>query len=90
MTAITQRQYEASRAEDLRISWAVRNLATYIAGGYMTEGENKAVDIAQTISLDPVEQEFLEKAVPLMEMAPVEPKKGSTEKLLGLFSQTRS
>lgn len=88
LTAIAQRQYESKRNQDLQVSWQVRTLATYIAAGYMVDGENKALDQAQLISLDPVEREFLDKTAHLPQQK--EPARGSFEKLTSMLAQKKS
>lgn len=52
------------RREDISlISWQTRQLATYIAAGYMTDGKgNPALDQAQILSFDSIEEAQIEEA----------------------------
>jgi hypothetical protein len=62
LAAIEHRQYARSRMEQGRISWQTRILSSFIAAGYMTDGENPAVTAAQKLAFDEIEQAMLEEA----------------------------
>lgn len=61
VATIRTRMFHQNRSKDLRTSWMVRNITSYIAQGYMTDGkeENKALTNALSLSLDPTEAAFL-------------------------------
>lgn len=83
--AIQQRRYFASREESSRTSWLARTLATFIAGGYMTDGksENKAVQTASKLAYDDIEAAALSEA----EAPAVVPENGigSFERFMGMM-----
>jgi hypothetical protein len=52
------------REEIALLSWQTRQLATYIAAGYMTDGKgNPALDSAQTLAYDDIERAQIEEAL---------------------------
>lgn len=78
--AIQRRRYLKTREENSRFSWLGRNLASFIAAGYMTEGENPALEKARTIAFDDIEAAALGDST-----APGENKEGSFERLMKAF-----
>jgi hypothetical protein len=62
-----------------------RQIAAFIAGGYMTEGENPAVEAAQKLGMDDIEIALLQ-AGPAAE-APKENRDGSYERLMAFGTQ---
>lgn len=89
VSAIQLRRADESRVERTNLSWAVRTLATFIAAGYMTDGDNPAIEQAQEITLDDLEQQIMKADLPKPEVKN-EPKKGSTETLMRAFSRMTS
>lgn len=89
VSAIQLRRADESRVERTNLSWAVRTLATFIAAGYMTDGDNPAIEQAQEITLDDLEQQIMKADLPKPEVNN-EPKKGSTETLMRAFSRMTS
>lgn len=59
--AIQMRRYAAAREENARFSWLARNLAGFIAAGYMVEKgkENKALKHAGKLAYDDIEATLL-------------------------------
>lgn len=59
--AIQRRKYIEARQENTRISWLARNLASFIAGGYMLDkgSENPAAEAARVLAFDDIEAAFL-------------------------------
>lgn len=78
--AIQTRKYLAFREENSRTSWLARQLATFVAQGYMVEGENKAVEAAQNLGYDDIEIAALTGEVP-PKPGEVRNRKGSFERL---------
>lgn len=93
VSAIQIRRFTEARQENTRYSWLARNLSQFVAGGYMTDGENPAIEYAQKLAFDDVERELMkereawEKAHPPKIEA--ENKPGSYEALIALMGQTR-
>lgn len=97
VSAIRVRKYFQQREENARFSWLGRSLASFIAAGYMTDGDNPALDHAGKLAMDDVEATLLGNMdVAGGEWKPgdpailkKEPTMGSFEKLMGTMSQTR-
>lgn len=64
VAAINRRRYLRRREEINLISWQTRNLASFVAAGYMTEkGKgNPALDTASTLAFDEVEAEQIKES----------------------------
>lgn len=63
VAAINRRNFMRRREEISLISWQTRNLASFIAGGYMTDGKgNPALDSAIVLSFDEIEAEQIKEA----------------------------
>lgn len=90
-SAIQLRKFREDRETNHRFSWMTRNIATFIASGYMVEGENKAVDVALKLALDDIERAQLDWEETAMRDLPAEDKNanGSFEKFL-MFSQAQA
>jgi hypothetical protein len=68
------------------MSWLARQLSSYVAAGYMTDGkENPAVDSAQKIGYDDIEVAFLTGERPA-KPGEATNKAGSYERLMGFGS----
>lgn len=95
VSAISLRRANKVREENYRFSWLARNLSQFVAAGYMVEGENPAIQQASTLAFDKVEREMLahqaaiQESQPTKVHAPVEPVRGSFEKLMGLMDQKK-
>lgn len=83
--AIQKRRYATKRAEDVRVSWQTRILASFIAGGYQMgkDEPNKALESAREIAFDEVEKAMLGAE----EAKPKENARGSYERLMSGFAQ---
>lgn len=75
------------RQENGRFSWLARVLASYVAGGYMVEGENTAIAEAQKIAMDEIEAALL--GVAPKQPVDREPPSGSFERLTQFFGQKK-
>lgn len=63
VAAINRRNFLRRREEISLVSWQTRQLATYTAGGYMTDGKgNAALDSAQVLAYDEIEEAQIEEA----------------------------
>lgn len=63
VAAINRRNFMRRREEITLISWQTRNLASFIAGGYMTDGKgNPALDSATVLAFDEIEAEQIKEA----------------------------
>ncbi len=84
VAAIQRRNFSRNRVEAGRISWQTRQIASFIAGGYMVgKGKpNPALEHAGKISLDDVEVLLLGGELP---GRPVENKNGSYERFMTRF-----
>lgn len=71
--AIQMRRYAAAREENARFSWLARNLAGFIAAGYMVEKgkENKGLAQAGKIAYDDIEALLLGAETKAQTVAPV-------------------
>ncbi len=85
--AIRTRRWMQSRQENGRFSWLARSLATYIAAGYMVEGENTAIADAAKLAMDEIEAALL--GVEPADNGKKGPKQGSYERLMGFISQKK-
>lgn len=87
LAAIERRKFFEQRRANSLISWQTRQLAGFIAGGYMTDGKkpNKALEAAQGLHFDEIEKLQLEEQIKRAEEAPlpVETKPGSFERFMG-------
>lgn len=70
VAAINRRLYMDRREKIALISWQTRNLAQFIAGGYMSDGPNKAIHEAGMLAFDKIETEQLKEAVARREAIP--------------------
>jgi len=93
VAAIERRKYLDYRQQSTLISWQTRNLAQYIAAGYMlSEGtRNEPLENAQTLSIDKIEAAQLEEAMRVESSIPVEEKvkPGSWERLQGTLGRVK-
>lgn len=84
---IQQDAYMEQRSKMSFETWQTRQIATFIAAGYMTDGKkgNPAVDAAQNLAYDEIEQLQLEEAQKAAADAPLvrENKPGSFERFMG-------
>lgn len=81
-SAIQTRKYLAYREENNRTSWLARQIATFVANGYMVDGDNPAVEAAQKLGMDDIEIALLTgEAPPKPGEAPAN-RKGSYETLM--------
>jgi hypothetical protein len=81
-SAIRRRQFWEDRRERSLVSWQTRQLATMIAGGYMTDGKgNPALEAASKLAIDAIEAAQLEDQV----AKPAAPKINSYEKIQQVF-----
>lgn len=85
---------QESREENSRISWLARTVSTFVAAGYFSEDNKKAIEEAESITFDPIEKAIREEAASFSASgkakAPaVENKVGSYEALMRLAKQTR-
>lgn len=89
--AISRRKYMRQREENTRVSWQTRALAQYIAGGYMVEGENTAVQSASQLAFDDIEAAALgdTRGKAQVQRGTKENENGSYEKLMRAFAQHR-
>jgi hypothetical protein len=71
--AIEQRKYIEQRQAQSVVSWQTRTLAQFIAAGYMTDGENPAIDAAGQLALDEIEREMIAEAQEQAEVGPKKP-----------------
>lgn len=78
VAAIQSRRYLGSREEGLRFSWLARVLASYIAAGYMSDDNRKAIDGAALIAFDDIE------AILRQEQAD-QPRENSFERIQAVF-----
>lgn len=62
VASIEVRQYAAERKAHGLVSWQTRQLAQYIAAGYMVEGENPMFRAAGLIGFDDIERGQLQEA----------------------------
>ena len=64
VAAIRRRHYLKRREDIALLSWQTRQLASFTAGGYMTDGKhgNPALDFAQTLAYDEIEKLQIEEA----------------------------
>jgi hypothetical protein len=87
--AIQTRRYFAAREENSRTSWMTRTLASFIAGGYMTDGksENKAATMASQLAIDE-EDRLLLGATLDGSVGPKENKPGSYESFMTKLGAT--
>lgn len=86
--AIQTRRYTEAREENSRFSWMTRNLAGFIAAGYMTDGkkENKALKQAGELAYDDIEAALL-GAAPAASGKPKENGVGSFERFMMMDAQ---
>lgn len=84
---IQQDNYMERRAQMSFETWQTRQVATFIAAGYMTDGKkgNPAIDAAQALAYDEIEKLQLEEAQIAAADAPriTENKPGSFERFMG-------
>lgn len=80
--AIQYRRYLAMREENGRVSWLARSIATFVAGGYMVDGDNPAVEKAQQLAYDDVEAKLVGYEPKAAGGGPIEPRQGSFERLM--------
>lgn len=90
--AINRRNYWEQRREQNLTSWMTRQLASFIAAGYMTDGksENKALKAAQMLAFDEIERLQLLAAEHMVDDRPrgqsaQEPARGSAERFMRTF-----
>lgn len=87
LAAIERRSYLEQRRQTSLISWQTRQLATFIAAGYMTDGKkgNPAIKAAQSLAFDDIEAAQLEEAEIRATQQPrvTENKAGSFERFMG-------
>lgn len=88
VATIQRRKYLQMREENSRTSWLARQIAVFIAQGYMVEDNQPALDAAQALAFDDVEAAALDD-LSKAPQAPVEPKQGSFEKLMRTFAQKK-
>ena len=81
VAAITLRKKGEVRDRKREISWAVRTISAFVAGGYMTE-DKSGIDAAHNLSIEEIERQVMDSDLP---EPPPEPKAGSTEALLRAF-----
>lgn len=64
VAAIQRRNFMKRREEIALISWQTRQLASFVAGGYMIDGKhgNPALDAAQILAYDEIERAQIEEA----------------------------
>lgn len=62
VAAIHRRNYLRRREEISLLSWQTRQLASFIAAGYMTDGKNPALDYATELAFDEIEAEQIKEA----------------------------
>lgn len=60
--SIEMRKWAEFRKVQALTTWQTRTLATFTAAGYMTDGENPAVEAAGRIAYDELEEALLEEA----------------------------
>lgn len=86
VAAINRRTYLRRREEISLTSWQTRQLSSFIAAGYMTDGKgNPALDAAAKLAFDRIEEAQLEEAEQARLDTPVEPLSGSYERFMGSF-----
>lgn len=87
-SAIRLRNFREKRIADMRASWQVRMITTYIANGYMLEkdAENKPLEAAGLLSYDEVESMMLSNK-PIVEEKK-ENAVGSYERLVSALSNS--
>ena len=83
--AINRRLYFEERRNQSLVTWQTRQLAGFIAAGYMTTGENRAIDAAMSLAIDKIEKLQLEEQQKMLADAPLqeEAKTGSYERFMG-------
>jgi hypothetical protein len=59
ISAIRIRKYMDNREENARISWLGRAITSFVAAGYMTDGDNPAIEMANQLSIDDIEHALL-------------------------------
>lgn len=79
VASISIRKAQANRERKLELSWAVRTVSSFVAAGYMVEGENKGLDAANNLTLDDIEKKIMDADLP---EPPTEARAGSTETLM--------
>ena len=87
VSAIRVRKYMETREVSARFSWLARTISSFVAAGYMTDGDNPAIDAAGQLAIDEVEQALLsysraEDWKPGDKAVVKEPTPGSFEKLM--------
>ena len=86
VASIEIRKQKEDRENKMVTSWAVRTLSQFIAAGYQTEDNSKAMEFAGNQTIVDVELMIQNADLP---PEPIEPKRGSTETLMRAFSQMR-
>lgn len=89
--AIQRRKYFEERERKATLAWQTRILASFTAAGYMTDGENPAIEAAQDITFDDIEAAQLAEARESASgsNANLEPSNGSYERFLSMFGGVR-
>lgn len=87
--AIQMRRYAQTRQENSRFSWLARNIAGFIAAGYMIDKgkENKALDMAGKLAFDDIEALLLGAETSEAAGKPKENSAGSFERFMMMSSQ---
>jgi hypothetical protein len=101
IAAIHRRQLFERRQQISLTSWQTRQLASFVAGGYMTDGKsgNPALDAAQRLAYDEIERHQLQEAEERLDrqdnlefdeegnIIPLLPnlKRGTAERFMGSF-----
>lgn len=91
VSAINRRNFLARREQISLLSWQTRQLASFIAAGYMVDGKkgNPALDAANVLAFDEIEEAQIEESVkrnadkPKVKGSVDDPAVGSFERFMG-------
>ena len=91
VAAINRRLYFDRRERIALMTWQTRQLATFTAMGYWTDGKNPAISEAQSLAFDKIEKAELKEAETFQNDEPFDPENppeanvspGSFERFLG-------
>jgi len=84
VASIRLRNEDKNRERKQEYSWMVSSITYFIAAGYQTENNSEAINAASELTIDEIALKIKDAN---LDPDPIEPKRGSTEKLKTAFSR---